>query len=433
MRKEHMRILKDVKSLAADELDSCWIEVLESEKFLVKLYRPLLRLGIKATQNNCAKETKERFNFIYDSLQAVGIKDSAWFFYMINLMGEGIDTSEKLEKIIFESDIFKNKRMFPDLQTNTLIECEILKLLCKYYDRREEIMAIFYLGKKKIIEFELFVNMIIMAIEKYLAEDKSLDNIKRIFVTEHISDEEIKKRLRFLIEICKYDITEEEIEKSNYEIETLKIYKARKDFEVFLTDFPYEKGSRKKCTSDKLSELMNFRLQMSVSGMPGYYCEWNYTIGAFFIKWIYFNEIFIRKSSDYSFKENIKFEFCIKKDMILVRMGRRQKYLPATFKKLAEFVAIAKENRCEDEIIIFCETLSCFYAQNGIYHIKDAMPYIRNGIFLPGLSLAKAINYKSLAEACSTMYPGRKAWNKTDLNILYAVNKSVKYINQGSV
>ncbi len=243
--------------------------------------------------------------------------------------------------------------------------------------------------------------------------------------------------------IRKLGLTLEEAENLSFNYERCVAEYFSRYFEPFTRTYPYTgyKWFRAWYYTES-GHLLKKLMELEITGdvdFPMNRLEYEYKDTGITFKFIRYSSIRLyRDSEDEDGTDEIEFKgsriqgqlkLYVMKDMVLMKAGyKTEKNVPVTMKRLAQFY----EERDDDAFRNFLEVLAAWAEQRGIYIFKDALPYIKKGLFLPPIGLHEMLKEATLADALKSKYKGIKNWKRNDINLLYATIKSADYVNAKS-
>ncbi len=436
MRKMQQKAIEKGKK---NSLTETQMKVLEDEQYPCNVYSFICSYFVSCNENGISEEQSiNRVYWFFDTVKGYCKKEFNFVWFLI--MTSHIDMGEKVEIIeghldlleVVEPyclvrlirlpylDIKQFSAILDDMAAfrNKVYSAEYMSCICDFY----------CIIKAPVSDFEVARNMI-------------NEKIELLFPVDTQTQEVILPKYGQIWQMGK--AIEAEIFKKN-----------RKRLKIFFDTFP-ELGDVDDKTlwcsyaiDRKLEELINnaeklinsvkkseqgfhvdIQIKSKVSGIGnfGYYCNHNHI------------KFYFRKGNSFYIGKNKKMRLANYEEQINIILfydgtvmegidirGKRT-YVPLSFKKLAAYY-----NKEDKHYVRFCSALFYYLKSTGCKFAKDIKPYIESSLFLPVLTLNDMYNYTSFEHAFGEKYPIKRNWNKSNINLLYAIYNVSKYVDEKS-
>lgn len=429
---------KAIEKGKKNSLTKTQMKVLEDEQYPCNVYSFICSYFVSCNKNGILEEQSiSRVYWFFDTIQGYYKKELNFMWSL--LMDFYIDMSEKVEILEGHLDLLKMvhpyclirliKLSYLDVKQFSVVLNDMDTLKNKLYptEYMNCICELYCIIKISSLNFEIIRNLINERIE--------------LLFPVNVQTQDILPKYEQILEMGK-------------DIEEIVFKKNKKRMKSFFDAFPELANIDDKtvwCSyiiNGKLEELVNaaeklissgkkleqglnvdiqIKSKVSSIGNFGYYYNHNHI------------KFYFRKGASFYIGKNGKMKLAGNKeqiDIILFYNGTimeeidikgKKTCIPLSFKRLAAYYD--KEDKY---YVRFCNTLFCYLKGTGCKFAKDIKPYIESSLFLPVLTINDVYNYTSFEHAFGEKYLIKRNWNKSNINLLYAIYNVSKYVDEKS-
>lgn len=430
MRKLQLKVLQRAN---AYEIKPGQRRLLESENYSVDYYSLMLSYFIRANAEGIAEaDTLEIANQIYERFSY--IKRNRRHQYRSAFLWYAVEYAGIVEAMVQDGNC----------EMTDCIGTGVLRLVSKYginYDCIVQTVLKFTSNTK------LSQNDVFQLIECGLDITEQFQDVVEIverYPYKYNEDEHyflIFEYIRNIKRIRKMGITLEEAEKFSYNYEKCLTYYFAKYFKEFIETYPYSEYQRDEGwyyagNKDKIEKLRKLEIT-GIVDLPIRYFRYRYNDTGITFEFTKYSRICLYKDNEMNkieFKgtrRQRQLKLFVMKDMVLMKAGYKiEKSIPVTLKKLAQYYG--EDGDSDREYGNFLNLLAIWSERNGNYVFRDALPYIRQGLFLAPIGLNEILKETTLADALKKKYKGVRNWKRNNINLLYATIKAADYVNEKS-